>query len=176
MMGRMIRKIAAVAAACILFGFTPVAYCVDSVSLEAGRGNDRTNVLRVATQWRWRKERPLDERWRLNGYWEVSVGAWENDDESPADFAVTPVFRFDRTGRARVPYVEAAIGFHILSRHISRERQFSTNFQFGDHLGVGIRSGKADFGVRVQHISNGGIRHPNPGINFVLLRFQHHLD
>jgi lipid A 3-O-deacylase len=172
----MIRKIVATAATCILFAFTPAAYCLDGVSLEAGLGNDRTKVLRLGAQWRWRKERPLDERWRLSGYWEVSAGAWENDDDSTADFALTPVFRFERHGRQRVPYVEAAIGFHILSRHISRERQFSTNFQFGDHVGAGIRSGKYDFGLRLQHISNGGIRHPNPGINFVLLRFQYHLD
>jgi lipid A 3-O-deacylase len=172
----MIRKIAAAAAAGMLSAFAPAVHCLDSVSLEAGRGNDRTNVVRVATQWRWRKERPVDERWRLHGYWEASVGAWEGDDDSSADFALTPVFRFERHGRQRVPYVEAAIGFHILSRHISRERQFSTNFQFGDHIGAGLRSGKYDFGVRAQHLSNGGIRHPNPGINFVLLRFQYHLD
>lgn len=172
----MIRKIAATAAACFLFALTPAAYCLDGISLEAGRGNDRTKVLRLAVQWQWREEWPVDARWRLNGYWEVSAGAWENHDDSTADFALTPVFRLERHGRQRVPYVEAAIGFHILSQHISRERQFSTNFQFGDHLAAGIRSGKYDFGVRLQHISNGGIRHPNPGINFVLLRFQYHLD
>jgi lipid A 3-O-deacylase len=172
----MIRKIAVAAGACALWCVTGTIHAVDSVSLEVGRGNDRTNVVRVATQWRWRKERPLDERWRLHGYWEASVGAWDSEDHSSADFALTPVFRFERHGRPRVPYVEAAIGFHILSRHISRDRLFSTNFQFGDHLGAGIRSDNYDFGVRVQHISNGGIRHPNPGINFVLLRFQYHLD
>jgi lipid A 3-O-deacylase len=172
----MIRKIAVVAGAFALCFITGPIYAVDSVSVEAGRGNDRTNVLRIAAQWRWRKERPVDERWRLLGYWEASAGAWESADDSSADFALTPVFRVERYGRQRVPYIEAAIGFHILSRHISRERQFSTNFQFGDHIGAGIRSGKYDFGLRAQHISNGGIRHPNPGINFLLLRFQYHLD
>ena len=173
----MIRKIAA--GAFVLLTFTPSAYCVDGVSVEVGRGNDRTNAIRVATQWNWRKQHALDERWRLHGYWEASAGAWESDDDSSADFALTPVFRFERHGRQRVPYLEAAIGFHILSRHISRERQFSTNFQFGDHIAAGLRFGpraRYDVGVRLQHLSNGGIRHPNPGINFVLLRFQYHLD
>ena len=173
----MIRKIAA--AACGLLAFIPPAYCVDGVSVEVGRGNDRTNAIRVSTQWNWRKQHALDERWRLHGYWEASAGAWESDDDSSADFALTPVFRFERHGRQRVPYFEAAIGFHILSRHISRERQFSTNFQFGDHIAAGLRFGpraRYDVGVRLQHLSNGGIRHPNPGINFVLLRFQYHLD
>jgi lipid A 3-O-deacylase len=172
----MIRKIVAAAGVLALCCMTEAVHAIDGVSVEVGRGNDRTNVLRVGAQWRWRKERPVDERWRLVGYWEASAGAWESDDDSSADFAVTPVFRFERRGRQRVPYVEAAIGFHILSRHISRERQFSTNFQFGDHIAAGIRSGKYDFGVRLQHLSNGGIRHPNPGINFILLRYQYHLD
>jgi lipid A 3-O-deacylase len=172
----MIRKIVAAAGASVLVLVSPAALALDAIAVELGRGNDRTNLLRLSAQWHWREQRPLDEGWRLNGYWEVSVGAWESEDDSSADFGLTPVFRFERHGRQRVPYVEAAIGFHILSRHISRERQFSTNFQFGDHVGAGMRSGKYDFGVRLQHISNGGIRHPNPGINFVLLRFQYNVD
>ena len=28
-----------------------------------------------------------------------------------------------------------------------------------------------DLGVRLQHLSNGGIENPNPGINFLILRF-----
>ena len=51
----MIRKIAAAAGACVLWCMSGTTYAVDSVSLEAGRGNDRTNVLRVAAQWQWRK-------------------------------------------------------------------------------------------------------------------------
>jgi hypothetical protein len=112
----MIRKIAALAGAWALLCVNGSIQAADGVSVEIGRGNDRTNVVRLAAQWNWRKQRPLDERWRLNGYWEVSAGAWESEDDSSADFAVTPVFRFERHSRQRVPYVEAAIGFHILSR------------------------------------------------------------
>jgi lipid A 3-O-deacylase len=32
-----------------------------------------------------------------------------------------------------------------------------------------------DVGLRLQHLSNGGIRKPNPGIDFVQLRLQYHL-
>jgi len=31
-------------------------------------------------------------------------------------------------------------------------------------------------GIRVQHLSNGSLRDPNPGINFVLMRLQYDLD
>ena len=56
---------------------------------------------------------------------------------------------------------------------------FSTKFQFGDHIGVGARFGAAnrhDLGLRLQHVSNGGIKNPNPGINLLLLRYQYSLN
>ena len=88
------------------------------------------------------------------------------------------MFRFQRTGRG--PYVEAAIGAHVLSDlHVSRDENVSTRFQFGDHIGAGWRfgpRGRYDAGVRLQHLSNGGIRDPNPGINFLLVRFGVRLD
>ena len=77
-----------------------------------------------------------------------------------------------------VPYVEAAIGFHLLSdQRVNFRRRFSTSFQYGDHLGVGARFGgrqRWDASFRLQHLSNGGLARPNPGINFVQLRLQYH--
>ena len=165
----MIRKIAALAAACVV---SSSGYCVGGVSLELGRGDDQTNVLRIAVQDKWRKQEAAAPSWRLAGYWELSAGAWDNHDESTADVGLTPVFRIERESL----YVEAAIGLHLVQTRISAARIFSTSFQFGDHLGAGMRFDKYDFGIRLQHISNGGIRRPNPGINFLLVRFQYNLD
>ena len=67
---------------------------------------------------------------------------------------------------------------HCLDAHHAH-RTSSTAFQFGDHLGAGFRFGpqdRYDFGVRVQHISNGGVSSPNPGINFFLVRLQRDLE
>ena len=58
--------------------------------------------------------------------------------------------------------------------HVSSDLGFSTRFQFGDHLGIGYRFERYDVAVRFQHLSNGGMRNPNPGINFLLLRLQYH--
>ena len=88
-----------------------------------------------------------------------------------ADVGVTPVFRFERAPL----YLEAAIGLHLVQTHISAARVFSTAVQFGDHVGVGWRSGHWDFAARLQHLSNAGLDHPNPGINFVLVRAQYEL-
>ena len=147
-------------------------HCVDAVSVEVGRGDDRTSVIRVAVSDFWRKREPLPDKWRLAGYWEFSGAIWDNTDDSTANVGVTPVFRFERNRF----FVEAAIGFHLVQTHISAQRSFSTSFQFADHLGAGMHFGRYDLCLRVQHISNGGVNSPNPGINFVLVRLQYALE
>jgi hypothetical protein len=141
--------------------------------VEYGRGDDRTNLLRVAVVDKWRKSQAPDPpEWRLAGYWEVSAAVWDNRDESTADVGFAPVFRIER----RALYLEAAIGAHLVQARISAARTFSTALQFAEHLGAGIHSGRYDFGLRVQHLSNGGVHSPNPGINFVLVRLQYALE
>src|SRR5436305_1101512 len=82
----------------------------------------------------------------------------------------TPIFRYARS-RNSGPYLEAAIGLHFLSdTHIKPDVTLSTHFQFGDHIGVGVRRDKYDLGIRLQHLSNAGLRNPNPGVNFLLVR------
>jgi hypothetical protein len=159
--------------ACLFF--VPDAQAVDGVSVQAGRGDDRTYVLRFGITDQWRERDPAASGWYLAGYWEFVAGLWDNTEESTAEIAATPVFRFER----QAIYLEGAVGFHLVSNRISAHRTFSTAFQFGDHLGAGVRFGpgrRYDLGVRVQHISNGGVSSPNPGINFLLMRLQYSLE
>lgn len=175
MMARMIRKIGALAGAALVFFFASCAHAVDSVAVEVGHGDDSTSLLRLAIVDAWRKGDPLFREWRLAGYWELSAGVWDNKDDSTADVGITPVFRIERRG----VYIEGAIGLHLVQTHISANRTFSTAFQFGDHLGAGMHfgpGGRYDLGVRVQHVSNGGISKPNPGINFFIVRLQYSLE
>lgn len=171
----MIRKIGVAAGAGVLFFLSGSSCAGNALAVELGRGDDRTNVLRLSYTSTWRKGEPASREWHLVGYWEFSAAVWDNHDESAADVSVTPVFRLARSS----VYVEGAIGFHLVSTHISAHRTFSTVYQFGEHLGAGFRFGPAgryDLGLRVQHISNGGLSQPNPGINFVLVRFQYELE
>jgi hypothetical protein len=49
-------------------------------------------------------------------------------------------------------------------------------FQFADMVGVGMIFGAQQnyqAGFRFQHLSNGGIKEPNPGINFSQLYLQY---
>ncbi|HEU4353242.1 MAG TPA: acyloxyacyl hydrolase [Burkholderiales bacterium] len=169
----MIRKIALALGAATLIVASPAAFALDGASVELGRGNERTNLLRISFVDKWRKKQPpAGDEWRLAGYWDLSLAVWDNREESTADLGFTPVFRIER----RSLYLEAALGFHLVQAHISADRALSSAFQFAEHLGVGFISGNYTLGVHVQHVSNGGITEPNPGINFVLVRLQYHLD
>jgi len=56
----------------------------------------------------------------------------------------------------------------------SRDREFSTEFNFQSHLAVGYvlrERGEHDFGLRIGHLSNAGIRDPSPGMDFGSLHY-----
>jgi lipid A 3-O-deacylase len=161
------------------------AHALDGASVEIGFGNENTEVARLGLQWKWPQRWFAERSWTLGAYWDLQVGRWSGPlrpgqpDQSVWDFGITPVFRLERAERSRVwPYFEAAIGFHMLSDlRVNRARVFSTRFQYGDHLAAGVRFGEGhthDLSLRLQHLSNGGLARPNPGINFLQLRIARH--
>jgi hypothetical protein len=148
------------------------AHAVDSVSAELGAGSRKVTLWRVGAQWDQHPAWLAGSHWNL--YWDASLGSWHSDTGTVHDFGLTPVFRHAIARRGA--YFDAGIGFHVLSdSHVSSDLGFSTRFQFGDHLGIGYRLGSYDLSVRFQHLSNGGMRNPNPGINFLQLRLLYHL-
>lgn len=171
----MIRKTLA-ASALVLMAVQP-ARAVDGVSAELGYHDD-VRMWRAGLQWKWERRWWRGGRWELGGYWDLAAGGWRNGEQTIYDLGLTPVFRLEGTAPGS-PYLEAAIGFHLLSDlQIDYDRSFSTRFQFGDHVGAGLRFGprdRYDVSLRLQHLSNGGIRKPNPGIDFLQLRLQYHL-
>lgn len=101
-------------------------------------------------------------------YWDIQ----ENHATHPNifEFGLTPVFRFIKSSGWIRPYIEAGIGVRMLS-HVreTNDRTFSSSFQFADVVGLGARFGgrqQYQGGFRFQHLSNAGLKHPNPGINF----------
>jgi lipid A 3-O-deacylase len=163
--------------------FTP-----SGVSFEYGdsdSANADVKLYRVGLQWDWKKQWFSTGNWSLGGYWDLSLGYWDNrtiaplrTNDSITDIGFTPVFRFQQNNpKGLSPYVEAAVGLHFLSAtSVSTERRFGTSFQFGDHIGAGLRfgdKGQFDVGYRYQHLSNAGIKDPNQGINFHQVRLQY---
>jgi len=163
------------------------AHAIDGVAIEGGTSGSSdvsVDMARIAVQWDWGARWALGPGWHIGGYWDLAGGYWRNDSRNRSssgiwDIGFTPVFRLQQSDPAAIaPYGEAAIGFHFISKtSINSDRQLSTAFQFGDHLGIGVRFGPKhayDVGYRFQHLSNAGIKKPNDGIDFHELRLQYH--
>ena len=150
------------------------AHAIDSVSVEKGNGTRGVRLSwRLGAQWQQPVRWLPSERWSL--YWDASFGEWQSESGSVSDFGITPTFRYSPLEHPL--YVDGGIGIHWLSdTKIAPLVELSTRFQFGDHIGVGYRFKKYDLAVRLQHLSNGGIDNPNPGVNFLQLRLQYFLD
>ncbi|HYD79260.1 MAG TPA: acyloxyacyl hydrolase [Paucimonas sp.] len=150
---------------------------VDSASFEYATGN-RTQFVRLGAQWRWDAAWFKSNGTHLGGYWDATLSQWRGTryqgrdaTQSLTDIGFTPVFRFQNDSKRGI-YYEGAVGVHYLSRiYDVNNRKFSTRFQFGDHIGIGyVTNDGWDVALKIQHFSNGSIKKPNPGANFIILK------
>ena len=153
-----------------------------AVGLEGGRGVEIFGMARVLAHLDWGHRWFDDGLWYLAGQWEFDASAWRSlydptDHTQMYEFGITPALRYLRRSDTRVrqePYLEVGVGVHWLTESSIGGRQFSTPFQFGDHVGAGLLFGpdeRYEFGYRWQHFSNAGIEVPNDGIAFHLVHF-----
>lgn len=150
------------------------------VSIESGYGYE-TTMWRLGTQHDFRRRRFGSSSLMGRVFVEGTAGIWwggaaAGDNRTIVDIGVTPVWQLLRETNGRVtPYLEAAVGFHHLSdTRLNRRVGLGSFFQFGDHAGAGLlfgRDHRFDLTFRFQHLSNGGVRRPNHGVNFSSLRF-----
>lgn len=140
---------------------------------------DRTGNYRLAAEWDFRRFhlKNWDVDLNLNGnasYFRSRVEGGIRVREL-YDVGATPTLTFSPRKFASAsfkPFIEIGIGAHYLTEKGISHKTFSTNFQFGDHIGVGVYVGRGrayKLAYRFQHLSNGGIGSPNPGINFHLM-------
>ena len=118
----------------------------------------------------------------VRGYWDFYASRWSAHGVG-ADFdttvlGVTPSFRFiPDAGHSRW-FLDAGVGATLANRRfVSPAQEFSTRFNFASHLGVGVELGQQrqhELQLRLEHVSNAGIKEPNPGANFVQLRYALH--
>jgi len=156
-----------------LLAFTGLAAAQpqSEVMASLGHGVDDADIdlVRLA----YRRTLPGDAHWWTPTLVEFGAGVWRvpnlGGTTQRFDLHATPVWRadFSRT------YVEGGIGAYILTHTINNPTtHMSTSFEFGSHVGAGLRLGErreTRVGIAVQHLSNGGIKEPNSGVNFVLL-------
>ena len=138
-----------------------------------------TTAADLGAAWTWRWTQPLGAYGMLAGQTEATIGHWwirrerAGESGSATRLGITPILRWQRQGGAG-PFLEAGIGLNLIAPvYATADKRFSTVFNFGDHIGIGWRTAGAtpwEWSLRVQHFSNGSIRKPNPGENFVQLR------
>ncbi|MDM0001069.1 acyloxyacyl hydrolase [Variovorax sp. J22P240] len=152
---------------------------LNSAYVQAGAGDDVASAT-IGVTWDlpWR----LENDWGLwEGYLDFSLGRWRisrsaawSGRHEVTQVGITPVIRLRPRGWSHF-FFEAGIGANwIFPIYGNGSRRFSTAFNFGDHLALGWQFGAAleqEVTLRLQHFSNAGIKHPNPGENFVQLRY-----
>ena len=152
----------------------------DAALLQYGHAVTDTHTVTAGAIWDWQRSWPLLGG-ELGGYWEVAFAHWRSPGLNGSQYAVvtqvsvTPTWRWRPSGGTSLWFAEAAIGFTAMSPiYENRDRRFSTTFNFADHIAIG-RSldarGRHEIALRYEHFSNGGIRRPNPGENFLQLRY-----
>jgi lipid A 3-O-deacylase len=133
-------------------------------------------TLGVVWPWAWRREIHGGE---LTGMTEAYISHWNGrggaERVSFTQLGLVPTLRY-RFGRGRSDwFMEAGIGISAMDgKYRTTDKDFSTSFNFVDVLGMGRSFGpqrRQELSLRVSHISNGNIKKPNPGENFLQLRY-----
>jgi lipid A 3-O-deacylase len=86
-----------------------------------------------------------------------------------------PVLRY-RFGQGSSDwFAQGGIGITVMDvKYRTADKQFSTHFNFASVAGVGRSFGpehRRELHLRVSHVSNADLRKPNPGENFLQLRY-----
>lgn len=108
----------------------------------------------------------------VKGAWQLgfSSGYWRDAGQNDLMYGVniTPLLRWEMAA----PFVlEGGAGVHFLGNR--PVRRLSTTTEFGEVAGLYYRYSPALWlGYRFMHLSNGGMKKPNGGINFHLLHIK----
>jgi len=154
--------------------YAPTSYVP---AVQFGYGNDdKHHIDKYEVVFRWDSGHAWGnpEGWLLGLGYEMNVAYWHSTasdhPQSPWEIGAAPVLTLGWHRYDWIPFVEASIGVRLLTAtRTSESHEFSTAFQFGEYLGAGVAFGKDmrfAVGYRFQHISNGGIKQPNPGTTF----------
>jgi lipid A 3-O-deacylase len=156
------------------------ARAVDGLGVTVGTGSD-AQMISVHLIWDWDRKWLHEGSWELTGYWQLDLSSWKGDGPAPerrlSAVGITPIFRYQQqSGVGPGLFVEAGIGVYEFSgTEVHAGKRIGTAFEFGDHLGVGMRfgpQGRHDIAYRFQHYSNGGISRDNSGVNFHQIRLK----
>jgi lipid A 3-O-deacylase len=148
------------------------------VSTGAAAKHD-THSLTVGAAWPWDWRTRLGST-EVSGVTELFISHWRADaigggKSSYTQLGILPLLRLRFSNGQSPWFVEGGIGVTWMDKiYRIPERQFSTAGNFIDVIGVGRNfgpNGRHELGLRIAHNSNANIKRPNPGEDFVQLRY-----
>jgi lipid A 3-O-deacylase len=147
--------------------------------LQAGTTGD-THAVTFGITWNWSRQWELGSG-QVTGYWDASLSRWSYPSPEGrraawlSQIGIKPVLRWSPSTQQVPWFLEAGIGLSFTNAvYETDRRRFSITFNFGDHIAIGRSFGPAsehEVSLRIEHFSNAGIRHPNPGADFLQLRY-----
>lgn len=152
----------------------------DAVMIEGGVTAHHGRNVTVGVTWPsgWHH---MSRSGEWTAFTELFVSEWRTKlgdrHRSLTQVGIAPVvrYRFDQ-GRSDW-FAEGGIGLTYFDGLYQRgDERFSTRFNFQDTLGVGRSFGarrEHEVSLRFTHVSNAGIKEPNPGENSLRLRYTH---
>lgn len=145
--------------------------------VQGGLAEDAQSLtVGMSRDWQWEKQYRYGH---ISGQWQGEVARWHSDSRTSTQLGVTPALRWRPNGWDNGWFVEGGIGVNVIfPKYDTRKKEFSTTFNFGDHIAIGKRFGadqQHEWSLRFQHFSNGRIKNPNPGENFLQFRYTHRL-
>lgn len=171
-------------AALVLSAATSVsAQTLDSRStwyVQAGLGEEGSRALVLGATLPWQGLQWQLGSGKVQAHWDLWLGGWSNKDLQDQRFStpalgIGPSLRWRGAGGTSPWFVEAGTGVMVTGKHLFNAKQrMGTRWNFASHIGVGMNFGHQQahaISLRLQHASNAGIQNPNPGINFVQLRY-----
>ncbi len=153
-----------------------------SIYLQGARAEYGTSTWTLGTTLPWNDWRRSFFGSEVRGYWDIYASQWAGNGPTGRThttvLGVTPSFRLTPdNGHARW-FFDVGIGTTLANpRYVTLHKEFSTRLNFATHLGIGLALGKNrqhELQLRLEHVSNGGIKKPNPGENFLQLRYALH--
>lgn len=119
---------------------------------------------------------------QVTGHWDLFVSQWSSrlsSDERQHSyvFGVLPTLRWRGDHGQSAWFAQAGTGLTLATeRYQSHYKRFSTRYNFATHLALGANFGSQrehEVMLRLEHYSNAGLEKPNPGENFLQLRYAH---
>ena len=147
--------------------------------VQAGSNPDQVEQLAAGVAWplAWKRQALGGE---FSAQAELSLHYWHARDFAGGhqgfwNLALVPLLRY-RLAAGRSPwFAEAGIGVTAAhKRYVTPDKTFSTRLNFSDNLALGRSFGRdwnQELSLRLQHVSNASIKKPNPGEDFVLVRY-----